>query len=137
MKSWIFRNRILLSFAAAVLATAWIADLADYVQHGGLNKFARDCIDQADGQGRNTCGQKINFAVCVRGHQRESEVPCYQIGTVAPGDTARIASTPEGIQSVFLACRDPYRPTRAPRQESNLRFGYACGRSTTGLRLTQ
>ncbi len=137
MKAWIYRNRIMLSFPALVLLTVLIAELADYLRHGGMNEFAHECVVREGGQGRNICEQKINFAVCVRGQQRKSEVPCYQIGAVAPGTTAPIAKEPDGVQTVFLACRDPYRPTRAPRQESNLRVGYACARSTTGLRLTQ
>ena len=116
---------------------ALIAELADYLRHGGANKFAHDCVARADGQGRNVCDQKINFAVCVRGHQRKNEVPCYQIDAIAPGGTMAIATGPDGTETVFLACRDPYRPTRAPRQESKLRFGYACARASTGLRLTQ
>lgn len=137
MKSWIYRKRILLSFLVAILAVSFIADLADFLRHGGANKFAHDCVERTDGSGRNICDEEIIFAVCVRGHQRRSEVPCYQIAAIAPDSTTPIATGPDGIETVFLACRDPYHPTRAPRQESNLRFGYACARTATGLRLTQ
>lgn len=137
MKAWVWRNRILIVFLVSVPAVALIADMFDYARHGGLNKWANDCLSGAEETRTNTCEETINFAVCIRGHQREGVVPCYQAGAIPRGASETIRPAPDGIQTVLLACRDPYRPTRAPRQESSLRFGYACGPATTGLRLTE
>lgn len=129
--------RFILIFVALVGAIVLVAEGVDFLRHGGKNASARDCAMMADGVITNTCDEPVNYAYCANENVLEVSRPCYQMGQIPPGATGQLEERPAAEEARFLACRDPYRPTRARRQEKSNRYHYACGPGDSVLRLTE